>query len=81
MMQEDCGILSAATAFGKTVVCSKFIAEKKVNTLILLQSSALIEQWNKALSHFLTICLLYTSKKDAGRQSLNRHENPYKPAE
>ena len=55
MMQEDCGILSAATAFGKTVVCSKFIAEKKVNTLILLQSSALIEQWNKALSHFLTI--------------------------
>ena len=45
----------AATAFGKTVVCSKFIAEKKMNTLILLQSSALIEQWNKALSHFLTI--------------------------
>lgn len=30
------GILSAATTFGKTVVCSYLIAERKVNTLILL---------------------------------------------
>ena len=29
MLQHDTGILSAATAFGKTVVCSKLIAEKK----------------------------------------------------
>lgn len=49
------GILSAATAFGKTVTCSAIIAEKKVSTLILLESSALVEQWEKALNTFLTI--------------------------
>ena len=42
-------------AFGKTVVCSAVIAEKKVNTLILLESSALIEQWKDALNKFLII--------------------------
>ena len=52
-MKHDCGILSAATAFGKTVVCSRLIAERKVSTLILLESSALIEQWQKALERFL----------------------------
>ena len=49
MLRHDTGILSAATAFGKTVVCSKLIAERKVSTLILLESSALMEQWVDAL--------------------------------
>ena len=53
LLPHDCGILSAATAFGKTVVCSDLIAERKVSTLILLESSALIEQWQKALESFL----------------------------
>lgn len=55
ILQYDNGILSAATAFGKTVVCSNLIAQRKVNTLILLESSSLIEQWEKALSTFLSI--------------------------
>ncbi len=55
LLQYDNGILSAATAFGKTVVCSNIIAQKKVSTLILLESSALIEQWEKALTSFLSI--------------------------
>ncbi len=55
MMKYDNGILQAATAFGKTVVCSAMIAEKKVNTLILLESSALLEQWKEALEKFLDI--------------------------
>ncbi|MBP5211994.1 MAG: DEAD/DEAH box helicase family protein [Pyramidobacter sp.] len=55
LTQHDCGILSAATAFGKTVVCAALIARKKVNTLIVLESSALIEQWEKALNAFLHI--------------------------
>ncbi|MCH1941253.1 TOTE conflict system archaeo-eukaryotic primase domain-containing protein [Holdemania massiliensis] len=53
--KKDTGILNAATAFGKTVVCCNMIARKKVNTLILLQSSALIEQWENALKQFLMI--------------------------
>ncbi len=55
MLKHDCGILSAATAFGKTVVCCKLIAERKTSTLILLQSSALIDQWRDALEKFLVI--------------------------
>lgn len=55
LLQHDCGILSAATAFGKTVTCSSMIAEKKVSTLIVLESSALVDQWEKALIKFLSI--------------------------
>ena len=55
LIQNDIGILSAATAFGKTVVCCNIIAQKKVNTLILLQSSALVQQWEDSLKRFLTI--------------------------
>ena len=55
MLEHDTGILSAATAFGKTVVCSKLIAERKVSTLILLESSALMEQWADAFQDFLDI--------------------------
>ena len=55
ILQFDNGILHAATAFGKTVVCSAIIAEKKVNTLIILESSALMEQWKEALEKFLDI--------------------------
>ena len=55
MMKYDNGILQAATAFGKTVVCSAMIAEKKVNILIILESSALLDQWKDALEQFLDI--------------------------
>lgn len=55
MMRHDNGILYAATAFGKTVVCSAMIAEKKVNTLILLEASSLMEQWRSSLEKFLII--------------------------
>ena len=49
------GVLSAATAFGKTVVCSYLIAERKVSTLILLQSKDLLNQWVEELNKFLDI--------------------------
>ena len=55
LLAFDHGVLSAATAFGKTVVCSYLIAERKVNTLILLQSKDLLEQWVDELNKFLII--------------------------
>ena len=55
LLAFDNGILSAATAFGKTVVCSYLIAQRKVNTLILLHSKDLLEQWVEELNKFLTI--------------------------
>ena len=55
LIRYDNGILHAATAFGKTVVSSAIIAQKKINTLIILESSELIEQWKEALEKFLNI--------------------------
>jgi len=51
----DTGILSATTAFGKTVVGAALIAEKKVNTLILVHRAQLMDQWKERLEQFLTI--------------------------
>ena len=54
MLKYENGVLSATTAFGKTVVASYIIARRSVNTLILVHSAALLEQWKKSLSQFLT---------------------------
>ena len=55
LLKNSDGVLEAATAFGKTVVCSYLIAERKVNTLILLQSKDLLAQWWDELNKFLDI--------------------------
>ena len=49
------GVLSATTAFGKTVTAIGLIAKRGVNTLILVHTKALLDQWAKALEQFLTI--------------------------
>ena len=45
LLAADMGVLSATTAFGKTVIGAYLIGQRKVNTLVLVQSSALLEQW------------------------------------
>lgn len=55
LLAEDMGVLSATTAFGKTVIGAYLIGQRKVNTLILVQSSALLEQWRASLEQFLII--------------------------
>ncbi len=54
-MQNDIGVLSGTTAFGKTIVAIKLIAERKVNTLILVDKVNLVSQWRKRLLEFLAI--------------------------
>ena len=53
LLKQDIGILSAGTGFGKTVVASALISARKTNTLILVQSHALLEQWKKAIKEYL----------------------------
>jgi len=55
LLQHDNGILSGTTAFGKTIVAIKLIAEKKVNTLILVDKVSLLSQWKEKLSEFLLV--------------------------
>lgn len=55
LLAKDTGVLSATTAFGKTVIGAYMIGQRKTNTLILVQSSALLEQWKSSLEQFLDI--------------------------
>jgi superfamily II DNA or RNA helicase len=49
------GILSATTAFGKTVIGAYLITERKVNTLVLVHRTNLLSQWIRQLNEFLVI--------------------------
>lgn len=49
-----CGTLYATTAFGKTVTAAALIAQKKVNTLILVHTKALLDQWRERLKEYLS---------------------------
>ncbi len=53
LLSHDIGVLSATTAFGKTVVAAWLIAERGVNTLVLVHRRQLQEQWVERLSTFL----------------------------
>ena len=55
LMTFSNGVLSATTAFGKTVTAAALIARRKTNTLILVHSKALLMQWHERLSEFLDI--------------------------
>lgn len=55
LLEHDIGVLSGTTAFGKTVVAIKLIAERKVNTLVIVDKASLITQWKNKLTEFLTI--------------------------
>jgi len=55
MLKHDCGVLSATTAFGKTVIAARLIAERKTSTLILTHRQQLLSQWMEKLDQFLDI--------------------------
>ncbi|MDR6554696.1 TOTE conflict system archaeo-eukaryotic primase domain-containing protein [Paenibacillus qinlingensis] len=55
ILAHETGILSATTAFGKTVVASSIIASRKVNTLVLVHRRELMDQWKERLSTFLNV--------------------------
>ena len=55
MASKSNGVLSDTTAFGKTVTAIGLIAKHGVNTLVLVHTKALLDQWVKALEQFLTI--------------------------
>jgi len=62
LLREENGILSATTAFGKTVVALWLIAQRKVNTLILVHRTQLLDQWVERIVQFLG-----GNKKSIGR--------------
>ena len=64
LLSRETGVLSAATAFGKTVVAAYIISVRKRNTLILVHTRALLNQWKKSLEKFLTFDNFLQDRKD-----------------
>ncbi len=55
LCKHDIGTLSATTAFGKTVIALYIIAQRKVNTLIVVHRRQLMDQWLERIAIFLQI--------------------------
>jgi len=55
LLKYDQGVLSAATAFGKTAVGSWLVAERKVNTLVLVHNTEIMKNWVEDFEKFLCI--------------------------
>jgi superfamily II DNA or RNA helicase len=53
LLGHDTGVLSASTAFGKTVVAAYLMAARRVNTLVLVHRKHLLDMWVDRLSRFL----------------------------
>ena len=68
---NNTGILSATTAFGKTVAAIGLIAEHSVNTLILVHTKALLDQWVQRLEQFLVIDDVLVIEKGKHKKNLS----------
>ncbi len=69
LLQHETGVLAASTAFGKTVVAAYLIAQRQVNTLVVVHRRQLLDQWVQALSQFLGI-----SPKEIGQFGGGKHK-------
>jgi superfamily II DNA or RNA helicase len=66
----DNGILSAPTAFGKTVVAAWLISARKVSTLILVHRKELLNQWRKQLALFLDLSMDRIGQIGGGKEQV-----------
>jgi superfamily II DNA or RNA helicase/very-short-patch-repair endonuclease len=68
MLAHDTGVLAASTAFGKTVVAAWLIAQRGVNTLVLVHRRQLQQQWIERLSNFLGMPVRAIGRIGGGRK-------------
>jgi len=70
MLAHDTGVLSATTAFGKTIIAAWLIAQRKVSTLVLVHRQQLLEQWIERLSTFLGLPAKAIGRIGGGRRKI-----------
>jgi len=70
LRSHDVGVLAATTAFGKTVLAAWLIAERAVNTLVIVHRRQLLEQWVERLSEFLSVPSKSIGRLGGGRRRL-----------
>lgn len=68
LLRHDTGVLAATTAFGKTVLAAWLIAQRGVNTLVVVHRQQLLEQWIERLSTFLNITVEEIGRIGGGRK-------------
>jgi superfamily II DNA or RNA helicase len=73
MSGHDTGVLAAATAFGKTVVAARLIADRSVNTLVLVHRRQLLDQWTARLSEFLGLESDQIGQIGSGKRKPTKH--------
>jgi superfamily II DNA or RNA helicase/very-short-patch-repair endonuclease len=71
LLRHDTGVLAATTAFGKTVIAAWLIAQRGVNTLVLVHRQQLLEQWIERLTTFLERPAKTIGRLGGGRKKLN----------
>lgn len=71
MFLHPVGTLSVTTAFGKTVFAIAMIAQRKVNTLILVHRKSLLDQWKKQLKEFLELNEVVEDKSKRRQKNLS----------
>jgi superfamily II DNA or RNA helicase len=67
LLRYDIGILHAPTAFGKTVTAAAMIAQRGVNTLVLVHRKELLDQWRERLQTFLAFDPRYIGSIGGGK--------------
>ena len=70
MIKQDYSILIAPPGFGKTAIASAIIAKRKVNTLILIHKTTLLDQWAERLSEYFNIDIKEIGKLGKGKKKL-----------
>lgn len=69
LIKNEIGVLSASTAFGKTVIGAWLVAQRKVNTLVIVHRRQLMDQWVESLQTFLGL-----GKKEIGQIGGGKHK-------
>jgi len=68
ILDSDIGILAGTTGFGKTVVSAYVMAQRRVNTLVVVETKALLHQWKEKLQQFLDVPLARIGQIGGGKK-------------
>jgi superfamily II DNA or RNA helicase len=71
ILKNDYALLIAPPGFGKTAVAASIISERRVDTLILVHKTVLLEQWSKRLSEYYKIDIKSIGILGKGKKKLN----------
>lgn len=70
IVKQDYSLLIAPPGFGKTAIASAIIVKRRVNTLILIHKTTLLDQWAERLSEYFDINIKEIGKLGKGKKKL-----------